>query len=249
MYALFDANIDIQGKGGIVAAPDPSTPGGSYYFHWMRDAALTMRTYMEINNFDLSKVEKKMKSYVSWVKRVQGMTDPQGFDVRINPKFELPNGEVYVGGWCRPQTDGPGLRSGALLIFADLLLKNNQESYVNSDIIPRVKNDLDWVFANWQSNGCDLWEEVRSSDFFWNRMSYVYTFKQCEAVFTKLGDSSYASKCSSTRSAVEASLSAHWTGTFMTESENRQRDTAVIHAFSSFEAFSITDDKVTKTIK
>ena len=249
MYALFDANIDIQGKGGIVAAPDPSTPGGSYYYHWMRDAALTMRTYMEINNFDLSKVEKKMKSYVSWVKRVQGMTDPQGFDVRINPKFELPNGEVYVGGWCRPQTDGPGLRSGALLIFADLLLKNSQESYVNSDIIPRVKYDLDWVFANWQSNGCDLWEEVRSSDFFWNRMSYVYTFKQCEAVFTKLGDSSYASKCSSTRSAVEASLSAHWTGTFMTESENRQRDTAVIHAFSSFEAFSITDDKVTKTIK
>jgi glucoamylase len=46
MYALFDANIDINGKGGIVAAPDPSTPGGSYYYHWMRDAALTMRTYM-----------------------------------------------------------------------------------------------------------------------------------------------------------------------------------------------------------
>lgn len=46
MYGLFDANINIQGKGGIVAAPDHSTPGGSYYYHWMRDAALTMRTYM-----------------------------------------------------------------------------------------------------------------------------------------------------------------------------------------------------------
>ena len=72
MYQLFDANIDIQGKGGIVAAPDHSTPGGSYYYHWMRDAALTMRTYMELNNFDLGKVEKKMKSYVNWVKKVQG---------------------------------------------------------------------------------------------------------------------------------------------------------------------------------
>lgn len=92
MYALFDANIDIQGKGGIVAAPDHSTPGGSYYYHWMRDAALTMRTYLEINDFDLSKVEKKMKSYVNWVTKVQKETDPQGFDVRINPKFELPNG-------------------------------------------------------------------------------------------------------------------------------------------------------------
>lgn len=71
MYQLFDANIDIQGKGGIVAAPDHSTPGGSYYYHWMRDAGLTMRTFMELNNFDLSKIEKKMKSYVNWVKKVQ----------------------------------------------------------------------------------------------------------------------------------------------------------------------------------
>ena len=121
MWSLFDANIDIQGKGGIVAAPDHSTPGGSYYYHWMRDAALTARTYMELNNFELSKFETKMKHYVEWVRKVQNEVDPQGFDVRINPKFELPNGEVYVGGWCRPQTDGPGLRSGALLIFADVL--------------------------------------------------------------------------------------------------------------------------------
>jgi glucoamylase len=56
MYALFDANINIQGKGGVVAAPDPNTPGGSYYYHWMRDAALTMRTYMEINDMKLSAV-------------------------------------------------------------------------------------------------------------------------------------------------------------------------------------------------
>ena len=87
MYSLFVANIDIQGKGGVVAAPDTSTPGGSYYYHWMRDAALTMRTFMEINDFDLSKIEAKMKSYANWVKLVQGKIDPQGFDVRINPKF------------------------------------------------------------------------------------------------------------------------------------------------------------------
>jgi hypothetical protein len=56
MYQLFDVNINIEGKGGVVAAPDRNTPGGSYYYHWMRDAALTMRTYMEINNFNLAKV-------------------------------------------------------------------------------------------------------------------------------------------------------------------------------------------------
>jgi len=112
---------------------------------------------MELNNFELSKVETKMKSYVNWIKRVQSETDPQGFDVRINPKFELPNGEVYVGGWCRPQTDGPGLRSAALMLFADLLLKNSQNNYVTSDVVPLIQKDLEWVFANWQSEGCDLW--------------------------------------------------------------------------------------------
>lgn len=56
MYQFFDAAINIQGKGGVVAAPDPNTPGGSYYYHWMRDAALTMRTYMELNDMRLSSV-------------------------------------------------------------------------------------------------------------------------------------------------------------------------------------------------
>lgn len=45
MRNLFLKNINIDGKGGVVAAPDYDTPGGSYYFHWMRDAALTMRRF------------------------------------------------------------------------------------------------------------------------------------------------------------------------------------------------------------
>ena len=99
-----------------------------------------------------------MKAYVGWVKNVQGETDPNGFDIRINPKFELPNGGAYVGGWCRPQTDGPGLRSAALILFANLLLDNSQTSYVQSTLIPIIKYDLDYIFTNWRSNGCDLWE-------------------------------------------------------------------------------------------
>ena len=71
MNSFFEANINIQGKGGIVAAPDHSTPGGDYYYHWMRDAALTMRTYMEINDMNYDKIKEKAKAYVGWVRRVQ----------------------------------------------------------------------------------------------------------------------------------------------------------------------------------
>ena len=33
----------------------------------------------------LSVISEKMKAYVGWVKRVQSETDPNGFDIRINP--------------------------------------------------------------------------------------------------------------------------------------------------------------------
>jgi hypothetical protein len=33
--SYFKANLDIQGKGGVVAAPDHDTgPGGDYYYAW-----------------------------------------------------------------------------------------------------------------------------------------------------------------------------------------------------------------------
>ena len=70
----------------------------------------------------------------------------------------MPNGEVYVGGWCRPQTDGPGLRSGTLIMFAKLLMDNGQQSYAKDVVVPLIKFDLDWVHANWRQDGCDLWE-------------------------------------------------------------------------------------------
>jgi len=115
--------------------------------------------------------------------------------------------------------------------------------------VPLIKYDLDWVHSNWQSEGCDLWEEAHSNDFFWNRMSYVYTMDIATKFFKKINDSAYSSKCDSTKTAVRNTLDNHWTGEFMYESTNRKQDGATIHAFSSFEAYAFTDQKVAKTIK
>ncbi len=110
MRGFFMQNINIDGKGGIVAAPDYNTPGGSYYYHWMRDGALTMRCFQETNPGSFSDIEATVKSYIQWVIHNQNEADPNGIDVRTEPKFMLPNGEVFSSGWCRPQNDGPGLR-------------------------------------------------------------------------------------------------------------------------------------------
>lgn len=57
MYTFFVKNINIEGKGGVAAAPGNGAPIGSYFYHWMRDAGLTMRAFMELNDMNLTKVE------------------------------------------------------------------------------------------------------------------------------------------------------------------------------------------------
>merc|ERR1712048_1061471 len=103
---------------GVVAAPDHNTgPGGDYYFAWMRDGALSMNAWqMTAANF--SDAEAKMDSWLSWVERSQQQhAVHEGTDILTEPKFVIPNGTPFLGGWCRPQTDGPGLRAITLMDF------------------------------------------------------------------------------------------------------------------------------------
>ena len=82
--------------------------------------------------------------------QVQQKDDPNGIDVRVEPKFTIPDGNPYTGGWCRPQTDGPALRAMAL-----------------------SKSDLEWDFSSnmdvrsqstffLQVGNPDGWEEQES---------------------------------------------------------------------------------------
>jgi glucoamylase len=88
--------------------------------------ALSMRTILRTwPNATLAQqtfVLDKLHSFVQWVVRVQNQPDPHNIDVRTEPKFNLPNGDVFTGSWCRPQTDGPAIRSTTLLLFAQQLL-------------------------------------------------------------------------------------------------------------------------------
>eukprot|EP01095_Lingulamoeba_sp_RSL-Kostka_P007054 TRINITY_DN2226_c0_g1_i1.p1 TRINITY_DN2226_c0_g1~~TRINITY_DN2226_c0_g1_i1.p1 ORF type:complete len:530 (-),score=189.50 TRINITY_DN2226_c0_g1_i1:146-1714(-) len=259
IWKYFTENLDIQGKGGVVASPDNNTPGGSYYFHWMRDGALSMDAYMMATNFSYH--ENLMKSYVSWILNNQGEGDPNGIDVRIEPKFDLPNGNVYTGAWCRPQTDGPALRVITLTRFADELLSNGQVGYIKDYLWTgdsntynggAIKYDLDWVVNNWQQNGCDLWEEIESNDFFWNRMAFKKALLSGYEIALKFGDTSSANQYLAQAQQVNSTLPNHYNGHFVYESTNREEDAAVICAFndgySKDGLFGPTDYRVANTI-
>lgn len=241
MRSYFLQNINIQGNGGIVAAPDYDTPGGSYYYHWMRDGALTMRCLQETaSNF--SDVESTVKSYAQWVLRNQAQSDPNGQDIRTEPKFNLPNGDVVTAAWCRPQNDGPGLQATSLIMAAQSLISAGETDYVKKYLWTgssssynggAIKYDLDYVVSGYSSNTCDLWEEIRDPDMFWNRITMKKAMIVGAAFATQMGDSSAAATYTATAQAISATLyNNHYKSGFVQECDSRTRDSAVIVGFN-----------------
>lgn len=187
MYMYFLSNMNVRGLGGVLASPDKETPGGSYYFHWERDAALVMRTMIVTRDAypqHRDQIMTNLMAYVDWTDQVQSKRSPNGIDVRGEPKFELPLGAVFDDAWCRPQNDGPGLRAMALMEFANMLWEEGQNETVENLMrnsfwtgnrsLNRggsIINSLLYVTDHWGEYTCDLWEEVTSKDFFWNRFT------------------------------------------------------------------------------
>lgn len=262
MLGYFLKNLDIDGQGGVVASPDRDVgQGGSYYYAWERDGALSMRVLLDTQPASLT--SGYFAKYVQWVLRVQNRVDPHGIDVRTEPKYLLPEGKVYPGGWCRPQTDGPALRATTLMRYAQSkacpnasiseYLWTGSRSKWNGGAI---QYDLDWVAANWTQMTCDLWEEVRSDNFFWNRMSFLRAMNDGSKFAGLMGDEARAKTYASVAGAIRQTLAAHWNGKFIQESENRKLGASVIPALNDGQdeldtnpVFPPSDPKVASTIQ
>ena len=71
--------------------------GGSYYHHFMRDAGLSIKAWLDINDNDYDKVKDVLNAYVKWVNLVQHKSDPNNIDVRIGK--QLCSTFYIQGGW------------------------------------------------------------------------------------------------------------------------------------------------------
>jgi glucoamylase len=200
------------------------------------DVGLSIKAWLDINDNNYEMVKEVLEGYVKWVSIVQHKDDPNNIDVRIEPKFEIPSGDPYTGGWCRPQTDGPALRAMALSEWGLILQKAGHIDVAKNDVWPLVKFDLEWVTPNWDSEGCDLWEEIRSRNFFFNRMAYIYSLNTAADFADSIGDNSMLAK--EYRDKANEILEAtkdHWNGEFIVSMDgDRPQDGSVIHAITTF---------------
>ncbi len=97
-----------------------------------------------------------------------------------------------------------------------------------------IQTDLDWVVNNWGSDGCDLWEEVNSDNFYWNRMAYIYSLNKVADFADSIGEASAATTYRGVAAEIEGYISEHWNGAYLEESSGRPRDSAVLHAIATF---------------
>jgi hypothetical protein len=134
MRKYFESNIGISksynGKnpytGVVIASPSYVDP--NYLYHWQRDAAISMNV-LQFTAPNTTDFDEHFQNYIKWVTNAQAASDPNGINVLGEPKFFI-DGEVYNGGWCRPQNDGPASRSTALSHYALWLIANNRSQDV-----------------------------------------------------------------------------------------------------------------------
>lgn len=181
---------NVRGKGvapgTVVASPSQEEP--DYWYQWVRDAAITMDTLVDIYADDpsssrASDISTILDAYVTLQRKIQQTPNPSGtFDNLSSlgePKFHV-DGTPFTGSWGRPQRDGPALRSLTLMHYlreynaSHPSLWNSKKAeeffgqFYTAELPPRsvIKADLEYVSHYWNESSFDLWEEVEGLHFF-----------------------------------------------------------------------------------
>ena len=204
--------------GSVIASPSASNP--NYYFHWVRDAARTMRMFVSLSQ-EVSQKEKEncystLKEYVEF--STINQTTPVLSHSLGEPKFYV-TGEAFNGPWGRPQNDGPAERAITLIRWACLMLNENENvSYVTSILYSGkpglhsvIKTDLDFIANSWELSCFDLWEEVKGTHFY-TRMLQRTALREGAKLALRLNDQKKSEYYNKQATKIEDAMSCFWDG-------------------------------------
>jgi len=256
-------------RGAVIASPSKDNP--NYYYHWIRDAAITMDVVVRQYSRATDPSQKEILSsalldYVRFSRRNQ-MTENLSGGLG-EPKFEA-DGNTYYGAWGRPQNDGPALRAVTLTKLAFLWLAEGKENLVREYLYEQelpahrvIKADLEYVSHHWRETDFDLWEEIRGHHFY-TRMAQRRALRDGARLAAFLGDRSAADWYSSQATELEHEINRHWDPSrgFITATLDRDGGIdyksgldsciilAVLHGDAGDGFFSITDPRVQATLQ
>ncbi|MDB5037587.1 MAG: hypothetical protein JWQ35_1115 [Bacteriovoracaceae bacterium] len=208
--------------GCVVASPSKNNP--NYFYHWVRDAALTMNVVLEFYKKTLypeskEAAMKRLLEYAAFSRTNQLTNNRSGNSDDLSgfgePKF-LADGGKFDGDWARPQSDGPALRAITLINLARILIQNGQEMYVRENLydglVPSntvIKADLQYVGTYWRAKTNDLWEEV-NGDQFYTRMVQRKALIEGARFADEMRDGEAAKWYRGQAQAITAEIGRHW---------------------------------------
>ncbi|MEW6056653.1 MAG: glycoside hydrolase family 15 protein [Bdellovibrionota bacterium] len=201
--------------GAILASPSRKDP--NYYYHWVRDAALTAEALVQVYKTATdpeikNKTLRELFHFVEFSRSNQKAFTISGLG---EPKF-LVTGAAFNEPWGRPQNDGPALRALALIRFARELMQNGYAGYVKTVLydskLPShsvIKTDLEYVAKKWREHDFDLWEEVKGHHFF-TRMAQRKALLEGATLADALADAQAATHYRREAALIEAEILKHW---------------------------------------
>ena len=168
---------NLLSNGAVLASPSQSDP--DYYYHWTRDAALTMDTVAGLYEGTTDAGERSrylaaMKNYAYFSRQLLNAPSLSGeqhnhYANLGEPKYFV-NGAAFSRDWGRPQTDGPALCAITFLHFLEIAKKDAAQRPFDSDTIRVMKEalvaNLDYTAYHWHDSGYDLWEEIKGQHFY-----------------------------------------------------------------------------------
>lgn len=200
--------------GAVIASPSQHNP--NYFYHWVRDAGLTMMEIVELYKLPLQPerkavLERHIKNWIDFEYRNQNTAL-----LRSNlgePIFTV-HGDIYPHPWGRPQGDGPAIRSLAMIDYAFEIIKQGRLAEVSKLYRPElptsapIKRDLEYVAHQWQEQTFDLWEEVKGHHFF-TRMAQRAALIRGSQLARQLNDPKAADFYFRIAKEIEKALLAH----------------------------------------
>ncbi|KAI8331494.1 Six-hairpin glycosidase-like protein [Chlamydoabsidia padenii] len=164
-YLLRNVNPGGTKRGFIAASPSKVHP--NYFYTWTRDASLVTLVLATLQQDDSTEdLNQVLFDYVEFQLHTQRIANQTPCQCLGEPKFNA-DGSTFTGDWGRPQNDGPAERAITMILFANILRKQqDHDDYINSTLKPSIYLDLDYVVKTWETPCFDLWEEVNGIHFF-----------------------------------------------------------------------------------
>jgi glucoamylase len=214
---------NVLSNGAVIASPSNADP--NYYYHWVRDGALTMNVVVALHAQARDAAERQryqalLLAYLDFSLGNQVTPNPRSAPDRGlgEPKFNT-DGSAFTDNWGRPQDDGPALRALTFTHLANQLLDGgdaSQAALVRTKLydgtLPTnslIKRDLEYVSHHWQDTCFDLWEEVRGHHFY-TRLVQRRALLEGAKLARRLNDGGAADWYEAQASALEPALRAHW---------------------------------------